>query len=192
MQHPAFPFLSKGKGANVSDAIYIDCVELVSLANPVVSLFLAGLYRRRVLLPTYAHENPIWSRDPQWINPLTRRESINSLLPRRSIRPTPSSEINSFAPKTEDDTICSSYDRCDHALLLTSKVVDKQRVDNPITSRSQRYNLISKLRSLGFASRFLSVFPPEEKPHTAYHYFDFPSEFKGKRNEHTLWIFDPL
>ncbi|KAM7535292.1 hypothetical protein Aperf_G00000090590 [Anoplocephala perfoliata] len=178
--------LHKSKDANASGATYTDYPGLVLFLNPIVSLFRAGLYRRRVLLPTYAHEGPVWNRDPQWINPLTRRESSNSLLPQRFTRPSPSSEINLFASKTEDDTICSSYDRCDHALLLTSKVVEKQRVDNSVTNRSQRRSLINKLRSLGFASRFLSVFPREERPNAVYHFFDFPSEHKGSQRNASI------
>nr|CDS26821.2 hypothetical transcript [Hymenolepis microstoma] len=135
------------------------------------------LYRRRVILPTYG--NPVWNRDPQWINPLTRRESSNSVLPPRTVRHSPLFVFNQRVPSAEDDSICSSYDRCDHALILTSKFGDKQSVDIHFSGHSQRRNLFDKLRSLGFASRFLSVFPPEVRPRTEYHFFDLPNRIKG-------------
>ncbi|VDN98473.1 unnamed protein product [Rodentolepis nana] len=134
------------------------------------------LYRRRVIIPTYG--NPIWNRDPQWLNPLTRRESSNSILPPRTVRHSPLLEFNQRAPSAEEDSICSSYDRCDHALILTSKFGDKESVDSHLSGHSQRRNLFDKLRSLGFASRFLSVFPPEVRPRTEYHVFDLPNKIK--------------
>lgn len=140
-----------------------------------------GLHRRRVLMPAYLHENLIWSRNPQWINPLTRRDTSNSFLPQRPIRPTAtSSKPSQYPPKPDDDAICSSYDRCDHALLLSSRLGEKEHTDTSTNGRQQKRHLIDKMRSLGFTSRYLSVFPPEERLPTSYHFFDFPVRQKGK------------
>ncbi|VDK31864.1 unnamed protein product [Taenia asiatica] len=138
------------------------------------------LHRRRVLMPAYLHENLIWSRNPQWINPLTRRDASNSFLPQRPIRPTTtSSNPSQYPPKLDDDAICSSYDRCDHALLLSSRLGEKEHTDTSINGRQQKRHLIDKMRSLGFTSRYLSVFPPEERLPTSYHFFDFPVRQKA-------------
>ncbi|CDS35642.1 conserved hypothetical protein [Echinococcus multilocularis] len=128
------------------------------------------LHRRRVLVPAYLYENLIWSSDPQWINPLTRREVGNSFPPQRPIRlTTVSSKSSQYSSKPDDGAICSPYDR----------LGEKEHIDTSINRRQQKRHLVDKMRSLGFTASYLSVFPPEERPPTSYHFFDIPVRQKA-------------
>ncbi|VUZ44904.1 unnamed protein product [Hymenolepis diminuta] len=181
-----YQFFPKVTSSEEPEKNLLQCVPHASpcVSNPQQRQRRKRLYRRRVILPTYG--NPVWNRDPQWINPLTRRESGNSILPHRTVRHSPLFEFNQRVPNNEGDSICSSYDRCDHALLLTNISGDKHNVDNHFSSRSHRRNLLDKLRSLGFASRFISVFPPEVRPHKEYHFFDLPNKLKDSQRNMSI------
>ena len=92
--------------------------------------------------------------------------------------------ITQFSSKHDDsgnsdDAICSSYDRCDHAVLLNTRFEDGEDADVSANGRTQRRHLIDKLRSLGFSSRLLAVYPPEPLLSKSYHFFNFMAKRKG-------------
>ncbi|VDD82510.1 unnamed protein product [Mesocestoides corti] len=150
------------------------------LSNPRQRQRRKRLHRRRVLLSQYPYESLAWGQDPQWINPLHRRDVSTSFLPQRPIRPPTAPSTNQRPLPTDGDTLCSPYDRCDHALLLVSTP------NGRLHSSTQRQSMVEKLKSLGFGSGFLSVFPPEETPRTLYNYFEFPA--KKKEEAHNASI----
>lgn len=128
-----------------------------------------GLHRRRVRSPDVL--GGVRARRPQWLNPLHNSEIASaSFLPRAlnlvlsstssasssssRMAETITTTITPLSPPRKED-VCSSFVRCDHALLLAGSWTDRWHVSSTKAHVSQ---LVDKLTSLGFSTNYMTTF----------------------------------